>query len=218
MSPSARNQYPDGHVLYRLLAKSFPKIVRGEGCWLYDDTGKKYLDASSGALVANLGHGNAELAKAIGEQAARVGYVNGVAFTNDAVEELATELTALTADGLDKAMFCCNGGDAVEAALQARKPQDVFEGRELALLQYAEKLTLRPGEMIESDVAGLKAQATNGIYADRASIMLALPWSIDLLKGMSNKRKKIALIGAGNIGGTLTTCLTNSGLLNILIA
>jgi adenosylmethionine-8-amino-7-oxononanoate aminotransferase len=70
MPPSARNQYPDGHVLYRRLAKSFLKVVRGEGCWLYDDTGKRYLDASSGALVANLGHGNAELAKAIGEQAA----------------------------------------------------------------------------------------------------------------------------------------------------
>jgi adenosylmethionine-8-amino-7-oxononanoate aminotransferase len=71
MPPSARNQYPNGHVLYRRLAKSFPKVVRGEGCWLYDGAGKRYLDASSGALVANLGHGNAELAKAIGEQAAQ---------------------------------------------------------------------------------------------------------------------------------------------------
>jgi alkylhydroperoxidase family enzyme len=47
--------------------------------------------------------------------------------------------------------------DTVEAALHARRPQDVFEGRELALLEYTEKLTLRPGEMIESDVTRLKA-------------------------------------------------------------
>jgi uncharacterized peroxidase-related enzyme len=47
--------------------------------------------------------------------------------------------------------------DAVEVALRARQPQDVFDGRELALLQYAEKLTLKPGEIIESDVARLKA-------------------------------------------------------------
>ena len=93
MPPSPLSRYPDGHVLYRRLAKSYPKIVRGEGCWLYDDTGKRYLDASSGALVSNLGHGNAGLAKAIGEQAARVGYVSGVAFTNDAVEELAHSVT-----------------------------------------------------------------------------------------------------------------------------
>ena len=47
--------------------------------------------------------------------------------------------------------------DAVEAALQAHQPQQVFDGRELALLEYAEKLTLKPGEMNESDVSKLKA-------------------------------------------------------------
>jgi adenosylmethionine-8-amino-7-oxononanoate aminotransferase len=129
MSPNPRNRYPAGHVLYRRLGRSFPRIVRGEGCWLYDDTGGRYLDASSGALVSNLGHGNAEVAQAVGEQAACLGYVNGVAFTHDAVEELATELTALTADGLDKALFCCNGGDAVEAALKIARQFWAESGR-----------------------------------------------------------------------------------------
>jgi adenosylmethionine-8-amino-7-oxononanoate aminotransferase len=129
MPPSADNQYPAGHVLYRRLAKRFPRIVRGEGCWLYDDAGKRYLDASSGALVSNLGHGNVELARAVGEQAARLGYVNGVAFTHDAVEELASELNALTADGLDKTLFCCNGGDAVEAALKIARQFWAESGR-----------------------------------------------------------------------------------------
>ncbi len=129
MPPSADNQYPAGNVLYRRLAKRFPRIVRGEGCWLYDDAGKRYLDASSGALVCNLGHGNSELARAVGEQAARLGYVNGVAFTHDAVEELAAELNALTPDGLDKALFCCNGGDAVEAALKMARQYWAESGR-----------------------------------------------------------------------------------------
>ena len=48
--------------------------------------------------------------------------------------------------------------DAVEKALQARKPEEVFEGRELALLEYAEKLTLRPGEMAEADITELRSQ------------------------------------------------------------
>lgn len=47
--------------------------------------------------------------------------------------------------------------DRVEAALQARKPEEAFEGAELALLQYAEKLTLRPGEMVQADVQALQA-------------------------------------------------------------
>ncbi len=118
MPPSTEYRYPAGHVLYRRLNRSYPRIVRGEGCWLYDDKGKRYLDACSGAFVANLGHGNQELATAIGEQAARIAYVNGTAFTQDSVEEMAAELAALSADGLDKVLFMCNGGDAVEASLK----------------------------------------------------------------------------------------------------
>ena len=51
-----------------------PTIVRGEGCYLYDDRGKRYLDFVSELVAVNLGHGHAGLAKAIGEQAARLGY------------------------------------------------------------------------------------------------------------------------------------------------
>src|SRR5512145_1416678 len=118
MPSDARSRYPSGHVLYRRLQKSYPRIVRGEGCWLIDDDGRRYLDACSGAMVSNLGHGNAEVARAIGEQAARLAYVNGTAFTHDSVEELAAELAGLCGEGLDRTLFLCNGGDAVEAALK----------------------------------------------------------------------------------------------------
>ncbi|WP_282608918.1 carboxymuconolactone decarboxylase family protein [Pelagibius sp. Alg239-R121] len=51
--------------------------------------------------------------------------------------------------------------DAIEAALHARRPEEVFDGRELVLLQYAAKLTLDPGNMLESDVAALRAQGVD---------------------------------------------------------
>lgn len=129
MSPDMEFRYPAGNVLYRRLARNYPRIVRGEGCWLYDESGKRYLDASSGALVSNLGHGNAELAKAVGEQAARLAYVNGTAFTHDAVEDLAAELVALSAGDLDKVLFSCNGGDSVEAALKIARQFWAESGR-----------------------------------------------------------------------------------------
>src|SRR5262249_46845446 len=121
--------YPSGHVLYRRLQKRYPRIVRGEGCWLEDAGGRRYLDACSGALVTNLGHGNAEVARAVGEQAARLAYVNGTAFTHDAVEELAAEVAALSAQGLDRTLFLCNGGDAVEAALKIARQFWAESGR-----------------------------------------------------------------------------------------
>jgi adenosylmethionine-8-amino-7-oxononanoate aminotransferase len=129
MPVSAECRYPASHVLYRRLQRSYPRIVRGEGCWLYDDKGKRYLDASSGSLVTSLGHGNRELARAVGDQAARVAYVNGTAFTHDSVEELAAELAGLSAEGLDKTLFLCNGSDAVEAALKIARQFWAESGR-----------------------------------------------------------------------------------------
>src|SRR5207253_475576 len=82
------------HVFYRKLGRSYPRIVRGEGCWLYDEQGKGYLDAVGGAYVANLGHSNPEIAEALARQAREFGYVSGTAFTHGPVEELARELAA----------------------------------------------------------------------------------------------------------------------------
>ena len=50
------------HVFYRKLTRRYPRIVRGEGCWLYDADGRRYLDAVGGAFVANVGHGVREIA------------------------------------------------------------------------------------------------------------------------------------------------------------
>lgn len=111
-------RYPDTAVLYRKLTKTFPRIVRGEGSRLFDETGKDYLDGSGGAYVANLGHGVTEIVDAVAEQIRRVAYVSGMAFTNDAVEGLAAELAPLSPGDLDKFFFLTSGSDAVEAALK----------------------------------------------------------------------------------------------------
>src|SRR5579864_8274775 len=92
-------------VFYRKLNRGLPKIVRAKGVWLYDDRGRSYLDASGGAMVANIGHGVEEVAAAIGAQAGRVACVNGTAFTNEPVEELAALLAAKAPPGVDKVYF-----------------------------------------------------------------------------------------------------------------
>src|SRR5687768_4655271 len=101
--------YPHSNVFYRKLTRSYPRIVRGEGCYLYDDSGNRYLDAVGGAFVASLGHGNSEVADAMARQARQIAYVNGTAFTHDAAEELAAELAALAPGDLDKVYFLSSG-------------------------------------------------------------------------------------------------------------
>src|SRR3990172_279729 len=91
---SAR-RFPDSPVFYRDLGKTMPTAVRGEGVYLYDSSGKRYLDACGGALVVSLGHGRKDLARAMSEQAEKAAYVHGTQFTTDAIEEWAEKLTRL---------------------------------------------------------------------------------------------------------------------------
>jgi len=116
------------HVFYRKLDRELPTIVRAEGVYLYDDAGRRYLDACGGAMVACIGHGVPEIAAAMAEQARAVDYVNGTAFTNLAAERLADFLATKTPAGVDRAYFLCSGSEAVEAALKLARQYHVERG------------------------------------------------------------------------------------------
>lgn len=115
-------------VFYRKLNHSLPKIVRGQGVYLYDVSGKRYLDACGGAMVASVGHGVQEIADAIGAQAAALGYVNGTTFTSQPIEDLANELIDLAPPGVERAYFLSSGSEAVEAALKLARQYHVERG------------------------------------------------------------------------------------------
>jgi adenosylmethionine-8-amino-7-oxononanoate aminotransferase len=112
-------RYPDGHVLLRNLSRDFPIISHGEGPYLYDRSGKRYFDGSSGALVVSAGHGNREISQKIFDQISKVAYVNGTQFTSQAVEKLAEKLARLSPDAdLSRSCFLNSGSEAVEAAVK----------------------------------------------------------------------------------------------------
>ncbi|HEY1655855.1 MAG TPA: aspartate aminotransferase family protein [Candidatus Tumulicola sp.] len=115
-------------VFYRNLAAPLPTIAHAKGVWLVDETGKRYLDASGGAMVVNIGHGVPEIAEAIGRQAASVAYVNGTAFTSEPVERLAALLARKAPRGLDRVYFLSSGSEAVEAALKLARQYHVERG------------------------------------------------------------------------------------------
>ena len=116
--PRAVRRVAGGHVLHRRLHRTYPVAVRGRGSWIEDAQGKRYLDATGGAMVVNLGHGRAEIARAIGRQAERLAYVNGTQFTTEPLEALASALVEVAPKGLTKAHFLTSGSEAVEAAVK----------------------------------------------------------------------------------------------------
>ncbi len=116
------------HVFYRKLNRTLPLIVRGQGVYLYDESGKRYLDACGGAMVASIGHGVKEIGDAIAAQASKVAYVNGTMFTTEPVERLADELVRRAPPGIAKAYFLSSGSEAVEAALKLARQYHVERG------------------------------------------------------------------------------------------
>ncbi|HEV2037721.1 MAG TPA: aspartate aminotransferase family protein [Candidatus Eremiobacteraceae bacterium] len=125
---NAVRQTAASHVFYRKLNREMPVIVRGQGVYLYDASGKRYLDACGGAMVASVGHGVKEIADAIGAQAAALEYVNGTMFSNEPVERLADALIERAPRGIEKAYFLSSGSEAVEAALKLARQYHVERG------------------------------------------------------------------------------------------
>ncbi len=110
--------YPQGNVLLRNLKKSFPLVSHGQGIYLFDTDGKRYLDASGGAMVVSVGHGQKELAQEIAEQMGKVAYVNGTQFTSPVMEEVATRLSKLAPGALNRVALLASGSEAIEAAVK----------------------------------------------------------------------------------------------------
>jgi adenosylmethionine-8-amino-7-oxononanoate aminotransferase len=124
-----RYYYPLSSVFYRKLNRPYSRIVRGEGCWLFDESGKRYLDAVGGAYVANLGHGLREIGEAMARQAGQIAYVNGTAFTNEPAEELAHLVAKHCPGDLQKVYFLSSGSEAVEAACKLARQYWVESGK-----------------------------------------------------------------------------------------
>ena len=120
--------FPRGAVFYRRLDRSFPLAVSAAGCWITDASGRRYLDAVGGAMVANLGHGRAELAEAVAEAISTLGYVNGTQFTHRYSEELAAELVTHLPSHLKYCYFLSSGSEAIEAAVKLARQYWVERG------------------------------------------------------------------------------------------
>ncbi|WP_251552332.1 aspartate aminotransferase family protein [Neobacillus muris] len=101
-----------------MLGEDYPVISYGKGVFLYDEEGKKYLDASSGAVTANIGHGVAEILKAMSDQAEKVSFVYRSQFTSAAAEQLAEKIARLTPGDLNWSFFVNSGSEATETAMK----------------------------------------------------------------------------------------------------
>ncbi|TYR76567.1 aspartate aminotransferase family protein [Rossellomorea vietnamensis] len=107
---------PHSHLIKPMLSELYPEIDYGKGVFLYDKAGFEYLDACSGAVTANIGHGIEEILQAIYRQGQQVSFVYRSQFTNEPSEQLAALLSKET--GLDWCFLVNSGSEAVETAVK----------------------------------------------------------------------------------------------------
>jgi adenosylmethionine-8-amino-7-oxononanoate aminotransferase len=98
-----------------------PVIVRGDGCYVYDEHGKRYLDGLSALYCVNIGHGRAELAEAGARQAMELGFYTNWSYAHPRSIELATRIAELAPGNLNRVFFTSGGSEAVESAWKLAK-------------------------------------------------------------------------------------------------
>ncbi len=106
------------HVFPRHSRSTPPIAARGEGIYLYDTTGKQYLDGSGGAAVSCLGHGDPDVTQAIKDQADVLAFAHTGFLSSEPAEALADKLILHAPDGIERVYFVSGGSEAVEAAMK----------------------------------------------------------------------------------------------------
>ncbi len=98
-----------------------PVIVSGEGCYVYDEHGNRYLDGLSALYCVNVGHGRAELGEAAARQAAELGFYTNWSYAHPRSIELAAKIASLAPGDLNRVFFTSGGSEAVESAWKLAK-------------------------------------------------------------------------------------------------
>ncbi len=202
-------------------AADLPIITRGEGCYVWDQHGRRYLDGLSGLFVVQVGHGRRELAEAAAAQAERLAYFPLWSFGHEPAIELATRLAHLAPGDLNRVFFTTGGSEAVESAWKLAR-------------QYFQAIG-QPGryKVISRTMAyhgtSLGALAVTGVPAIRAPFEPLVPGAIKVqntnryrcgdcahldactLRCADDIERRILMEGANTVAAVILEPLQNTG-------
>src|SRR6185437_10838685 len=105
-----------------------PVIVRGEGCYVWDEHGKRFLDGLSALFCVNIGHGRADIAQAGADQAKELGFYTNWSYSHPRAIELAARIAALAPGDLNRVFFTSGGSEAVESAYKLARQYHKLTG------------------------------------------------------------------------------------------
>jgi adenosylmethionine-8-amino-7-oxononanoate aminotransferase len=114
-------QFDDDHPI--------PMIVKGEGCYVWDDEGRRYLDGFASLFCTQIGHGRADVAQAGADQGATLAYFNNWGYAHPPAVELATLIAEMAPGDLNRVFFTNSGSEAVETAYKLARQYHKLHGK-----------------------------------------------------------------------------------------
>lgn len=141
------------------MSKQYPRITYGQGVYLYDESGKRYLDASAGSSsVSNIGHGRTEIAETIKEQVSKFAILPTHAFSSEIVESYLQDLVNFAPTGFAKAWTVMSGTEAVENAVKLALQYHQLRGEGQRFKIISRWYTYHGNSVFMLDIGGMKAR------------------------------------------------------------
>src|SRR5213082_2151772 len=137
-----------------------PIIVRGEGCYVYDEHGNRYLDGLSALFCVNIGHGRADIAQAGADQAKELGFFTTWSYAHPPAIELAARIASLAPGDLNRVFFTSGGSEAVESAYKLARQYHKLTGKPNKTKLIAREIAYHGttlGALSATGITGLRA-------------------------------------------------------------
>ena len=205
-----------GHVFYRKMKHARPMVAHGQGIYLYDKAGKRYLDGSGGPLVVNVGHGRAEVVQAMAEQAYAVAYAHAIMFTSEPVEEYAAALAEVVPLPDARFYFLNSGSEVVEGALKLARQIQMARGESTRHLIISRSMSYHGttlGALAVSGRPGLRSPYL-GMLRDMPHIMHPYAYRRPMsgLELATRLEEAIQANGAGNVAAFIAEPISGASL------
>lgn len=208
--------HPQGNVFYRTMNHPRPMIARGEGIYLYDDSGKRYIDGSGGPLVVNVGHGRTEIVDAMMKQAQSAAYVHAIMFTSEPLERYAAELAKVVPLPEARFYFLSSGSEVVEGAVKLARQIQIARGevkRNIVLGRWNSYHGMTLGALAVSGRPSLRAPYLD-MFHDVPHIPTPYPYrsSATGVEVANRLEEAILSYGAENIAGFIAEPISGASL------
>lgn len=192
-------------------------FVRGEGCYIYDQQGRRYLDALSSLFCVNVGHGRAELAEAAAAQARELAYATVWGTAHPRAIELAQRVAQLAPDDLNRVFFTSGGSEAVESALKLARSYHRACGEPTRTKVIARELAYHGTTLGALSVTGLPSVRTpfeplmpGGCHVPHTDLYRQAE-AADLLSAADTIEQRILFEGPETVAAVILEPIQNSG-------